>query len=99
MCCRLINDACGAAWLCNQQDVLNGFNGTVMAYGQTGAGKTYTLSAKHPTAHGIITAIAGFKLQNLPCLAHHHHYLTVLNLCPIINLSTTSPILPPDPCS
>ncbi|KAH8966923.1 hypothetical protein BDL97_03G052000, partial [Sphagnum fallax] len=40
-------------------DVLNGFNGTVMAYGQTGAGKTYTLSAKHPTAHGIITAIAG----------------------------------------
>ncbi|CAM6028301.1 unnamed protein product [Sphagnum balticum] len=35
-------------------DVLNGFNGTVMAYGQTGAGKTYTLSAKHPTAHGII---------------------------------------------
>jgi hypothetical protein len=25
-------------------------------------------------------------------LAHHHHYLTVLNLCPIINLSITSPI-------
>lgn len=28
----------------NFQDVLNGYNGTIMAYGQTGAGKTYTLS-------------------------------------------------------
>ncbi|EFJ28839.1 hypothetical protein SELMODRAFT_92509, partial [Selaginella moellendorffii] len=26
------------------QDVLDGYNGTIMAYGQTGAGKTYTLS-------------------------------------------------------
>lgn len=25
------------------QSVLNGYNGTVMAYGQTGTGKTYTL--------------------------------------------------------
>lgn len=28
------------------QDVLQGYNGTIMAYGQTGAGKTYTLSDK-----------------------------------------------------
>lgn len=27
----------------NLQSVLNGYNGTVMAYGQTGTGKTYTL--------------------------------------------------------
>ena len=26
------------------QSVLEGYNGTIMAYGQTGAGKTYTLS-------------------------------------------------------
>lgn len=25
------------------QGVLNGYNGTIMAYGQTGTGKTYTL--------------------------------------------------------
>lgn len=35
-------------------DVLNGYNGTVMAYGQTGAGKTYTLSSTQPGQLGII---------------------------------------------
>ena len=33
-------------------DVLNGYNGTVMAYGQTGAGKTYTLSSTLPGQFG-----------------------------------------------
>lgn len=28
---------------CLRQSVLDGYNGTVMAYGQTGTGKTYTL--------------------------------------------------------
>lgn len=27
----------------NFQGVLNGYNGTIMAYGQTGTGKTYTV--------------------------------------------------------
>eukprot|EP01018_Ginkgo_biloba_P028162 Gb_10626 [translate_table: standard] len=42
------------------KDVLEGYNGTIMAYGQTGAGKTYTLSAMvidefgGQTAEGII---------------------------------------------
>lgn len=27
----------------NLQGVLNGYNGTIMAYGQTGTGKTYTV--------------------------------------------------------
>lgn len=40
------------------QDVLNGYNGTIMAYGQTGAGKTYTLSDKLSTGGGI-TAVGG----------------------------------------
>jgi hypothetical protein len=43
---------------CCFQDVLNGYNGTIMAYGQTGAGKTYTLSDKLST-WGEITAVEG----------------------------------------
>ncbi|GJP69584.1 hypothetical protein CLOP_g582 [Closterium sp. NIES-67] len=39
-------------------DVLNGYNGTVMAYGQTGAGKTYTLSSTKPSQLGIIPRAA-----------------------------------------
>ena len=35
-------------------DVLNGFNATVLAYGQTGAGKTHTLSNIQPQAVGLI---------------------------------------------
>ena len=40
------------------QSVLSGYNGTVMAYGQTGTGKTYTLGSlgKDDTAErGIMT--------------------------------------------
>eukprot|EP00887_Chlorella_sp_A99_P003331 scaffold26.g3331.t1 len=36
------------------EDVLAGYNGTVMAYGQTGAGKTFTLSSVQPTAIGMV---------------------------------------------
>ena len=40
------------------EDVLAGYNGTVMAYGQTGAGKTYTLSSIQPDAIGMIPRAA-----------------------------------------
>lgn len=40
------------------EDVLNGYNGTIMAYGQTGAGKTYTLSSIQPEAIGMIPRAA-----------------------------------------
>lgn len=39
------------------QSVLEGYNGTVMAYGQTGTGKTYTVGrlGKHdPSERGIM---------------------------------------------
>lgn len=39
------------------QSVLAGYNGTVMAYGQTGTGKTYTLGKlgqEDPAARGIM---------------------------------------------
>ena len=40
-------------------DVMRGFNGTILAYGQTGAGKTYTLSDIEEGSVGVIpTAVA-----------------------------------------
>ena len=36
------------------KDVLCGYNGTIMAYGQTGAGKTYTLSNQIKPDQGLI---------------------------------------------
>lgn len=36
------------------EDVLAGYNGTVMAYGQTGAGKTHTLSCVKPDTIGAV---------------------------------------------
>lgn len=39
-------------------DVMQGFNATIMAYGQTGAGKTYTLSSTRPDAIGIMPRAA-----------------------------------------
>ena len=39
-------------------DVLNGYNGTILAYGQTGAGKTHTLSSIKPESIGIIPRAA-----------------------------------------
>eukprot|EP00271_Cylindrocystis_brebissonii_P005282 TRINITY_DN1725_c0_g1_i1.p1 TRINITY_DN1725_c0_g1~~TRINITY_DN1725_c0_g1_i1.p1 ORF type:complete len:749 (-),score=129.47 TRINITY_DN1725_c0_g1_i1:469-2715(-) len=47
-------------------DVLNGYNGTVMAYGQTGAGKTYTLSSTQEGQLGIIPRAAAevFTMAN-----------------------------------
>lgn len=39
-------------------DVLEGYNGTILAYGQTGAGKTHTLSSIEPAAIGIIPRAA-----------------------------------------
>ncbi|GIL67169.1 hypothetical protein Vafri_20615 [Volvox africanus] len=39
-------------------DVLRGYNGTILAYGQTGAGKTYTLGNTAPDAIGMIPRAA-----------------------------------------
>ncbi|KAG1668504.1 hypothetical protein FOA52_012098, partial [Chlamydomonas sp. UWO 241] len=39
-------------------EVLKGYNGTVMAYGQTSAGKTYTLGNNEPHAIGMIPRCA-----------------------------------------
>lgn len=39
-------------------DVLEGYNGTILAYGQTGAGKTHTLSSIQPGSIGIVPRAA-----------------------------------------
>jgi hypothetical protein len=39
-------------------DVLRGYNGTILAYGQTGAGKTHTLGSIKPESIGIIPRAA-----------------------------------------
>ena len=41
-------------------DILNGYNGTVFAYGQTGAGKSYTMMGSNigdPEGKGVIPRI------------------------------------------
>ena len=44
--------------------VLNGFNGTVFAYGQTGTGKTYTM--------GILNQLRGQSTAGIvPCAVEH----------------------------
>ena len=40
------------------EDVMSGYNGTIMAYGQTGAGKTFTLSSIQPDAIGMMPRAA-----------------------------------------
>lgn len=52
------------------QSVLNGYNGTVMAYGQTGTGKTYTvgrLGKEDPSERGImVRAVEDILADILP---------------------------------
>jgi len=52
------------------QSVLNGYNGTVMAYGQTGTGKTYTvgrLGKDDPSERGImVRAMEDILTDTLP---------------------------------
>lgn len=50
---RSIYDKCGATVV---EAVLNGYNGTIFAYGQTGAGKTFTMegASDPPELRGII---------------------------------------------
>lgn len=49
---RQIYDVCAAPVV---QSVLEGYNGTVFAYGQTGAGKTHTMEGQNePSSKGII---------------------------------------------
>ncbi len=57
-------------------DVLAGYNGAVLAYGQTGAGKTHTLSNLAPEAIGMIPRAAADVFARIA--ANPMHEYTVL---------------------
>lgn len=48
-------------------DVLNGYNGTIFAYGQTSSGKTHTMEGviSDPTLHGIMPRIINDIFQHI----------------------------------
>ncbi|GFR51944.1 hypothetical protein Agub_g14466 [Astrephomene gubernaculifera] len=54
-------------------DVLRGYNGTILAYGQTGAGKTFTLGNTAPDAIGMIPRAAA-ELFAAAARDHLHTY-------------------------
>ncbi|KAK9845464.1 hypothetical protein WJX81_007142 [Elliptochloris bilobata] len=58
-------------------DVMQGFNGTVMAYGQTGAGKTYTLSSIQPDAIGMMPRAAAELFSDIANDAVHEYSVTM----------------------
>ena len=85
------------------QSVLNGYNGTVMAYGQTGTGKTHTLGRlgkDDMSEHGIMARALEDILSNIspPFDSVEISYLQVLFfvasricLCFYLNLMLESP--------
>jgi kinesin family protein 5 len=59
-------------------DVMNGYNGTIMAYGQTGAGKTHTLSSIEPNNIGMMPRAAAeifVQANNDPA----HEYVVLMS--------------------
>jgi hypothetical protein len=51
-------------WLAFSRDVLQGYNGTIFAYGQTGAGKTFTMFGPDlgsPELRGIIPRACSYE--------------------------------------
>lgn len=68
------------------QGVLNGYNGTVMAYGQTGTGKTYTvgrLGKDDAAERGIMVRAMEDIMANTSSISEivEMSYLQVLQCC------------------
>ncbi|KAL4437271.1 hypothetical protein ABPG75_004410 [Micractinium tetrahymenae] len=64
------------------EDVLNGYNGTLMAYGQTGAGKTYSLSSIAADAIGMIPRAAAEIFSHIEGDSTHEYtvYMSYVQL-------------------
>lgn len=58
-------------------DVLRGYNATLMAYGQTGAGKTHTLGSIQPDAVGIIPRALGEIFDSITADVAHAYTITL----------------------
>ena len=72
------------------QSVLNGYNGTIMAYGQTGTGKTYTLGRmgkEDASERGIMVRALEDIIANVSPTSDSVEisYLQVLSTCAFMN--------------
>lgn len=58
------------------------YNGTVMAYGQTGAGKTFTLSSIKPDAIGMVPRAAAEIFSSMATDKSHEYtiYLSYIQI-------------------
>lgn len=84
-------------------DVLEGYNGTIMAYGQTGAGKTYTLSdvviddAGESRVEGIIPRSAANIFEYASNDKDHEYHISMSYIQ--IYMETIQDLLNPDTSS
>ena len=81
------------------EDVLNGYNGTIMAYGQTGAGKTYTLSSRDPNAIGMMPRAAAAIFSAIEHDQSHSYTVMMSYIQLYMELLQVSPRDQPSTCA
>ena len=81
---KSIYDKCGATVV---EAVLNGYNGTIFAYGQTGAGKTFTMEGlpEPPESRGIIPNAFQHVFDKVLVAEEHQHFLVRASYLEIYN--------------
>lgn len=81
---KSIYDKCGATVV---EAVLNGYNGTIFAYGQTGAGKTFTMEglSEPPELRGIIPNAFQHIFDKVALAEEHQHFLVRASYLEIYN--------------
>ena len=81
---KSIYDKCGATVV---EAVLNGYNGTIFAYGQTGAGKTFTMEGvpDPPELRGIIPNAFQHIFDKVAVAEEHQHFLVRASYLEIYN--------------
>ena len=65
--------------------VLEGFNGTIFAYGQTSSGKTHTMSGVlgNPDLEGIIPRVVKHVFNHIENCAEHIEYTVKISMIEI----------------
>lgn len=81
---KSIYDKCGATVV---EAVLNGYNGTIFAYGQTGAGKTFTMEGVRdpPELRGIIPNAFQHIFDKVAVAEEHQQFLVRASYLEIYN--------------
>jgi len=79
-------------------NVMNGFNSTLFAYGQTGAGKTFTLVGKldNPELFGVIPRAGQYLFEQLNSNEELDSFVVKMNVCEIY-LEKLKDLLKPSP--